>query len=145
MILIDPTRRGERDRSRPEMVDRLQAAVIRQRKVRLTYANSARVRSERLIDPSAAMLDRARSALQDEEPEVGARVKLLEGPGEDATEILPLASFDGVLCHAVLLYVDDPQPAIDTRRSRQVQGDSRAGGRGIARPDRPPPGTHGCP
>jgi len=49
--MIDPTRWGERDRSRPEMVDRLQAAVIRKRKVRLTYTSSARVRSERLIDP----------------------------------------------------------------------------------------------
>jgi predicted DNA-binding transcriptional regulator YafY len=49
--MIDPARWGERDRSRPEMVDRLQAAVIRQRKVRLTYTSSARVRSERLIDP----------------------------------------------------------------------------------------------
>lgn len=49
--MIDPTRWGERDRSRPAMVDRLQAAVIRQRKVRLTYTNRARVRSERLIDP----------------------------------------------------------------------------------------------
>ena len=49
--MIDPTRWGERARSRPEMVGRLQAAVIRQRKVRLTYTSSARVRSERLIDP----------------------------------------------------------------------------------------------
>jgi predicted DNA-binding transcriptional regulator YafY len=49
--MIDPARWGERARSRPEMVDRLQAAVIRQRKVRLTYASRARERSERLIDP----------------------------------------------------------------------------------------------
>jgi predicted DNA-binding transcriptional regulator YafY len=49
--MTDPTRWGERDRSRPEMVDQLQAAVIRQRKVRLTYASSAKVRSERLVDP----------------------------------------------------------------------------------------------
>ena len=49
--MIDSTRWGERDRSRPEMVDQLQSAVIRQRKVRLTSTNSARVRSERLIDP----------------------------------------------------------------------------------------------
>jgi predicted DNA-binding transcriptional regulator YafY len=49
--MIDHTRWGERDRSRPAMVDQLQAAVIRQRKVRLTYTNSARVRSERLVDP----------------------------------------------------------------------------------------------
>ena len=33
------------------MADQLQDAVIRLREVRLTYANSARVRSERLIDP----------------------------------------------------------------------------------------------
>lgn len=49
--MIDPTRWGERDRRRPEMVDLLQAAVIRRRKVRLHYTNSARERSERLIDP----------------------------------------------------------------------------------------------
>src|SRR3984893_14119428 len=49
--MIDPTRWGERDRGRPAMVDQLQAAVIRQRKVRLIYTNSARVRSERLVDP----------------------------------------------------------------------------------------------
>ncbi|MFE7419432.1 helix-turn-helix transcriptional regulator [Rhodococcus sp. NPDC057529] len=49
--LIDPTRWGERDRRRPEMVDLLQAAVVRRRKVRLTYTNNARQRSERLVDP----------------------------------------------------------------------------------------------
>jgi predicted DNA-binding transcriptional regulator YafY len=49
--MIDPTRWGERDRLRPEMVDLLQAAVVRRRKVRLTYTNSARERSERLVDP----------------------------------------------------------------------------------------------
>ncbi|WP_323373423.1 helix-turn-helix transcriptional regulator [Plantactinospora alkalitolerans] len=49
--MIDPTRWGERDRRRPEIVDRLQAAVVRRQKVRLTYTNSARVRTERLVDP----------------------------------------------------------------------------------------------
>src|SRR5580704_631020 len=49
--MIDSTRWGERDRSRPEMVDQLQAAVIRRRKVRLSYADNAGARSERLIDP----------------------------------------------------------------------------------------------
>jgi predicted DNA-binding transcriptional regulator YafY len=33
------------------MVDLLQAAVIRRRKVRLTYTNRARARTERLVDP----------------------------------------------------------------------------------------------
>ncbi len=49
--MIDSTGWGERDRSRPEMVDQLQTAVIRQRKIRLSYANNAGVRSERLMDP----------------------------------------------------------------------------------------------
>src|ERR1700738_2061723 len=49
--MIDPTRWGERDRRRPAMVELLQAAVIRRRKVRLTYTNSARERTERLVDP----------------------------------------------------------------------------------------------
>ncbi|TQC44907.1 YafY family transcriptional regulator [Rhodococcus sp. WS4] len=49
--MIDPTRWGERDRPRPDMVELLQAAVVRRRKVRLTYTDSARERSERLIDP----------------------------------------------------------------------------------------------
>lgn len=49
--MIDPSRWGERDRPRPEMVTRLQDAVVRRRKVRLTYTNSARQRSQRLVDP----------------------------------------------------------------------------------------------
>jgi predicted DNA-binding transcriptional regulator YafY len=49
--VIDPTRWGERDRRRPEMVELLQAAVIHRRKVRLAYASSARERTERLVDP----------------------------------------------------------------------------------------------
>ncbi|MER7111325.1 helix-turn-helix transcriptional regulator [Streptomyces sp. NPDC000229] len=50
-MLIDPARWGEHARHRPEMVDLLQAAVIRRRKVRLTYTSSARERTERLVDP----------------------------------------------------------------------------------------------
>src|ERR1700730_13336729 len=49
--MIDPTRWGERDRRRPELVELLQAAVIRRRKVRLAYPSSARERTERLVDP----------------------------------------------------------------------------------------------
>jgi predicted DNA-binding transcriptional regulator YafY len=49
--MIDPTRWGERDRRRPELVDLLQDAVVRRRKVRLTYTNAVRERSERLVDP----------------------------------------------------------------------------------------------
>jgi predicted DNA-binding transcriptional regulator YafY len=49
--MIDPTRWGERDRRRPELVDLLQATVIGRQKVRLTYVGRARERTERLVDP----------------------------------------------------------------------------------------------
>lgn len=49
--MIDPVRWGERDRPRPATVDLLQTAVIRRRKVRLTYAGPRRERTERLVDP----------------------------------------------------------------------------------------------
>jgi predicted DNA-binding transcriptional regulator YafY len=49
--MIDPTRWGGRARHRPELVDLLQAAVVGRRKVRLTYADHARTRTERLVDP----------------------------------------------------------------------------------------------
>lgn len=53
--MIDSTRWGERDRERPELVEVLQTAVVRRRKVRLTYAGRARGSAgdptERLVDP----------------------------------------------------------------------------------------------
>jgi predicted DNA-binding transcriptional regulator YafY len=49
--MIDPTRWGDRDRRRPEMVDLLQNAVIRRRRVRLVYTSATRERTERLVDP----------------------------------------------------------------------------------------------
>jgi predicted DNA-binding transcriptional regulator YafY len=49
--MIDPTRWGERDRDRPPLVDDLQRAVVRRRKVRLGYAGRTGERSERVIDP----------------------------------------------------------------------------------------------
>jgi len=49
--VIDASRWGERPRRRPGLVDRLQAAVVARRRVQITYATSARERSERLVDP----------------------------------------------------------------------------------------------
>ncbi|GAA0273105.1 helix-turn-helix transcriptional regulator [Cryptosporangium japonicum] len=49
--MIDPTRWGERDRSRPARVDELQTAIVRQRKVRLVYVNGRRERTERVVEP----------------------------------------------------------------------------------------------
>lgn len=50
-VVIDPARWGEHDRKRPELVEVLQAAVVRRRKVRLGYANRAHEQTQRLVDP----------------------------------------------------------------------------------------------
>ncbi|MEU1668192.1 YafY family protein [Streptomyces sparsogenes] len=49
--VTDPARWGEPERGRPELVERLQTAVVQRRKVRLTYDNHARARTTRLVDP----------------------------------------------------------------------------------------------
>src|SRR5690606_19092095 len=51
--VLDPARWGEagRERRRPPRAELLQGAVIRSRKVALTYGRAAGVRSERLVDP----------------------------------------------------------------------------------------------
>ncbi|QNG20665.1 YafY family transcriptional regulator [Rhodococcus triatomae] len=49
--MIDPTAWGERHDDRPAVVEMLQSAVVRRRKVALTYENAARHRSERVVDP----------------------------------------------------------------------------------------------
>jgi predicted DNA-binding transcriptional regulator YafY len=50
-VVVDPARWGERDRARPELVDVLQTAVVRRRKVRMVYENRRHERTERLVDP----------------------------------------------------------------------------------------------
>ncbi|TYP81969.1 helix-turn-helix transcriptional regulator [Blastococcus xanthinilyticus] len=49
--MTDPTGWGDRDRLRPAVVDVLQTAVVRRRRVRLTYVDGARRPSDRLVDP----------------------------------------------------------------------------------------------
>ncbi len=50
-VVVDPARWGESGRKRPDLVELLQTAVVRRRRVRLVYANRARERTERLVDP----------------------------------------------------------------------------------------------
>jgi predicted DNA-binding transcriptional regulator YafY len=50
-VVVDPTRWGERDRSRPELVDDLQDAVVRRQMVLLTYTDRGHRRSQRLVAP----------------------------------------------------------------------------------------------
>ena len=66
-----------------------------------------------LLDPSPAMLDKARERLQRLPAEAQRRVRLVEGRGEDAADSVDGRRFDAVLCHGVLGYLDDPEPVID--------------------------------
>lgn len=50
-VVNDPRRWGEHGRERPVLVEMLQTAVIRRRKVRLVYTNRAGDRTLRLVDP----------------------------------------------------------------------------------------------
>ncbi|MDI3387207.1 methyltransferase domain-containing protein [Streptomyces sp. B-S-A8] len=60
------------------------------------------------IESDAEMLAAARAALAAEPEGIRARVRLVEGDGRDTgVHFLP-GSFDVVLCHGVLMYVDEP-------------------------------------
>ena len=50
-VVIDSSRWGDRDRAKPPLVDVLQGAVIARRRVRLTYLDRSRTRTERVVDP----------------------------------------------------------------------------------------------
>lgn len=67
-----------------------------------------------ILDPSAAMLERAGKRLKAEDRTTAARVQLVRATGEDAPAALGGAAFDAVLCHGVLMYLDDPEPLIDS-------------------------------
>lgn len=64
------------------------------------------------LDISADLLCRFTEALAAEPAEVRARVRLLEGPGEAAPQLTP-GPFDVVLCHGVLMYLDDVGPMLN--------------------------------
>src|SRR5215470_9773695 len=63
-----------------------------------------------IVDPSAAMLARAADRLAAEPREVAGRVRLVQASAEAAREALGDERFAGVLCHGVIMYVDDPRP-----------------------------------
>lgn len=50
-VVVDPTRWGDAERERPELVDVLQAAVVRRRQVELTYGGRGREPSVRAVNP----------------------------------------------------------------------------------------------
>ncbi len=66
-----------------------------------------------LLDPSPAMLDRARQRLERLPGEIQRRVTLLEADGEKAGEAVDGRRFAAVLCHGVLGYLEQPEPLVD--------------------------------
>ncbi|MFD2082753.1 Methyltransferase domain-containing protein [Actinopolymorpha cephalotaxi] len=66
-----------------------------------------------LLDPSPAMLDKARQRLRRLPEEARQRVTLVEASGEDAEAAVAGRRFGAVLCHGVLGYLDQPEPMVD--------------------------------
>lgn len=66
-----------------------------------------------IVDPSAAMLERAEGRLRQEASETAQRVRLVRASGEEAPGELGGEPFDLVLCHGVVMYLDEPGPLLD--------------------------------
>jgi SAM-dependent methyltransferase len=65
-----------------------------------------------VLDPSPAMLAKAEQRVSSEPDEVRRRVRLVEGPGEEAETATGGQQFAAVLCHGVLMYLDRPDPLV---------------------------------
>jgi S-adenosylmethionine-dependent methyltransferase len=59
-----------------------------------------------LLDSSPAMLDMAKSAAR--EAGISGKIVLKLGDAAELTNLFPAGSFDVILCHNVLEYLDDP-------------------------------------
>jgi SAM-dependent methyltransferase len=66
-----------------------------------------------ILDPSPAMLDKARQRLELLPAEARQRVTLLQADGENADEAVGGERFPGVLCHGVLGYLEDPEALVE--------------------------------
>jgi SAM-dependent methyltransferase len=66
-----------------------------------------------LLDPSPAMLDKARGRLRQLPEEVRRRVRFVQADGEHAVQAVDARRFDAVLCHGVLGYLEDPEPTVE--------------------------------
>ncbi|MEV0799301.1 methyltransferase [Kribbella sp. NPDC050281] len=66
-----------------------------------------------LLDPSPAMLDKARQRLEGLPIEAQRRVTFVEADGAHADEAVDGRRFDAVLCHGVLGYLEQQEPLLD--------------------------------
>ena len=65
------------------------------------------------LDSSAQLLDDFRASLAAEAAGVADRVRLVQAGAEAVGGLFAPSSFDGVLCHGVLMYFPDPGPMLD--------------------------------
>ena len=65
-----------------------------------------------ILDPSREMLDEARRRLAAEDQMARQLARLFEGTGERAHEVLGGETFDAVLCHGVLMYLENSRHMI---------------------------------
>ncbi len=65
-----------------------------------------------LLDSSESMLDLAKSAAQ--EAGVGQRLALKRGDAAQLADLFPAGTFDVILCHNVLEFVDDPSAVLQS-------------------------------
>jgi len=66
-----------------------------------------------VLDPSPAMLDKARQRLQRLPAEAQRRVTFVCAEGVNAEEAVDGRRFAAVLCHGVLGYLEDPDPLVE--------------------------------
>lgn len=66
-----------------------------------------------LLDSSPAMLDKARQRLERLPAATRERVTLLQAEGENAYEAVNGRTFDAVLCHGVLGYLEQSEPLVE--------------------------------
>jgi len=74
-----------------------------------------------LLDSSSAMLDIAKRAAR--EAGVDGRIAINQGDAAQAANLFPPGSFDLVLCHNILEYVDDPNSVLSAA-AKVLQSDS---------------------
>src|SRR6478609_1718799 len=66
-----------------------------------------------IVDPSSAMRERAERRIAGEESDAASRVTLVQASGEEASSVLRGRPFGAVLCHGVLMYIDEPEALVD--------------------------------
>ncbi|MFI8187873.1 class I SAM-dependent methyltransferase [Streptomyces sp. NPDC085946] len=64
------------------------------------------------LEQDPTMIAAARAALAGEPEGIRERMRIMEGDGRETGVHFPPGSFDVVLCHGVLMYVEEPDPLL---------------------------------